>query len=442
MAVFQYLHICLILLRLLIHLRHLTHLYVLCVLFIFVYNRFFAKEKSITQRFGEPTVCTSILACTGVDNVLERNLLCATVSRALPNRRLARAFGIENAFTTMNKTYLNKFRAQAANKLTAHEGQWRDTVRLAKQILCEKIQVSDEGQTRIHLVTLIQLLSLKISLYVLFQQEPPALDDKAASSLAWTINALWILSKDPNPNKEQMKFHQDNLSKDLNSLLPNHSLTGPCMTPMDFIIPAYETLWRVVLQAFIEVVFRHPSWAATWRSVLAEFIAHPTAAQFSRRLPESPEAITPISAEDLAKEALRLYPPTKRVYRTFQYPTYPELVTVAADIEHLHRNPTLWGRDSTTYVPGRWASNTEGVSNKYFPFGARPMVCPAERFGPKMIAVLLAVLTDEFGAGTWTLEGDKAGEAEMKKWKKNPSQPLDSSRKAHSSLYLCRNTDS
>ena len=240
-----------------------------------------------------------------------------------------------------------------------------------------------------------------------------------------------------------MKFHQDNLSKYLKSLLPSYSITDPKETPMNFIIPGYETLWRVVLQGFIEIGFRHPSSTNLWHSILAKYMAQPSATQFSERYPESPGKIPSISAEDLAQEALRLYPPTKRVYRTFKYRTCPELVTVAADIEHIHRNPRLWGPDSMMYVPGRWAPGPENVSKIFFPFGGKLMQCPAKgRFGGMMIAMLLAVLANEFNTGLWKLEGDEAGETEMKEWMENLSQPLDSSRTAHYSLYLCRKRDS
>lgn len=402
-------------------------------LYAYIPNRLCAKKGP----YHDPTECTNILACTMVNNRLGENQLSAVLSRAIPNERLALAFEIDNAFTTREDDYRRTFLALAIRKLASVN--WNHITRTAENIVLEKIQASDESRMGIHLVPLFQLLSLKISLQVLFEQDPLALDDEVVSSLAQTINALWILSKDPSPNEEQMRFHQYNLRKDLGSLLPTYRLT-PRETPMNFIIPAYETLWRVVLQTFIEVVFRHPSSETTWRSVLAAYMVTPTLARFSQRSPLSLGETPSISAEDLAKEALRLYPPTRRVYRTFQYSPSQAAVLVAADIERLHRDPELWGLDSTTYVPGRWSSITGGdPPGKYFPFGGRPMVCPAKKiFGPRMIATLVAALVGGFETGEWKLEGDEAGEADMKKWNDDPSQPLDSSREAHATLYLCR----
>ena len=103
------------------------------------------------------------------------------------------------------------------------------------------------------------------------------------------------------------------------------------------------------------------------------------------------------------------------------------------------------------------------------------MVCPAKQgFGPRMVALLLAALVGEFGTGEWVLEVDEAteeegikGEVEQQEEQVDPEQkhgqecihengdtrstsrslsevildpkyPLDSSRQAHTSLFLRR----
>lgn len=407
-------------------------------------NEVIARVESSIQKHHDPTEYTSILACTGIDSSQEQNLLSATTSRALPNGRLAPAFGITNAFTATNENDQMKFRNKADKKLGTQNGeQLRELAGLARQILHEKIQISDAGRTRIHLITLVQTFSLKISLHMFFEQDFIVSDDEAVSSLASTINALWILSKNPYHYPESMKFHQDNFTKYLESLLHSYSLTYPHEKPMDFVIPAYETLWPVVLQGFIEIVFRHPSSAAVWRSVLAQYMAQPSAEQFSKPFTESPGRIPSISAKNLAQEAMRLYPPTKLVSFNFQYRTCPEIFAGVTNIEHIHCDRKLWGLDSKMYVPAWWTPEPGKVSRLFFPFGRKLMVCPAEGgFGAMMIAMLLAVLANEFDPGSWKLEGDEAGEIAMKEWMENLRRPLDSARRAHTSLYLCRKRDS
>lgn len=436
-------------------------------LFSFAANRPPAHKKSSVRSYHDLAACRNILACKAPDNLNAPNQLSAIESRAIPNKRLVRAFGIDNTFTTQDIVYSKEFRAIAAGKLNIDDQKWNDIARAAERIVHSEVQDSNEPRMKIPLTPLLQLLSLKVALKVLFQEDPFSLDNKVVSSLAHTINELWILSKGSSPNERKMEFHQHNLRRDLVSLLPAHSLT-PRETPMNFIIPAYETLWRVVLQCFVEVAFRHPSSVSTWRSVLAAYLAKPTAAQFSTRNSQSPGETASISAEDLAKESLRLYSPTRRIYRAFQLLDDAALVNVAADIERLHRDSKIWGADSRTYVPARWASASREAERAYFAFGGKDMMCPAKAgFGPRMVALLLAALVGEFGTGEWILEVDEASEGPTGNWVPpswrlpsylrfvsgssrstsssrllsevmDPNRPLDSSRNAHKSLCLRR----
>lgn len=423
-------------------------------LYIAAVNRKLAQKESTARRYHDVLTCKDILACNGVNDITNPNILRAVEARALPNQRLARAFGIENAFTTSDEVYSKQFRTLAARKLKAiDDGKWRYITQMAERIVHEKAHVSFEAGRKLRLVPLIQLLSLKISLNVLFQKHPLASNDDVVSSLANNINDLWIESKLLHPDEKRMAPLQHKLRANLVSLFPDHSLT-PHDTPMNLIIPAYETLWRVVLQCFVEIAFRHPSSVAAWRAVLAAYVSKPTTLQFIHQKTPSPGETAPISAQFLAKEALRLYPPTRRIYRTFQLSSSsPALVEVAADIERLHRDPTIWGADSKMYVPSRWAtSSSASEAAAYLPFGGRTMICPASRgFGPRMIATLVGVLVGCLGTGEWKLGADemKVGGAGSDGADTPPpasnlelarvadiTQPLNSSREAHTSLYL------
>lgn len=115
-----------------------------------------------------------------------------------------------------------------------------------------------------------------------------------------------------------------------------------------------------------------------------------------------------VSVEFLVKEALRLYPPTKRIYRHFemQSPEGIETVeTVAADIEACQRLPEIWGAESNKYRPARWITADRGMLDAYMPFGGNPFPCPAGgSFGPRMIGVLVAVIARYVSASEWQLE--------------------------------------
>ena len=66
-------------------------------------------------------------------------------------------------------------------------------------------------------------------------------------------------------------------------------------------------MWRVALFCFIEITFRHSA-RIQWTQILADFLTDPTKARFEERG-------RGVSVADIVNEALRLYPPTKRVYR-------------------------------------------------------------------------------------------------------------------------------
>ena len=63
----------------------------------------------------------------------------------------------------------------------------------------------------------------------------------------------------------------------------------------------------------------------------------------------------------IAKEALRLYSPTCRVYRIFKLnPAYPSAEPVeqlvAADVKAYQRDPSIWGLDADKFNPDQWAT--------------------------------------------------------------------------------------
>ena len=92
---------------------------------------------------------------------------------------------------------------------------------------------------------------------------------------------------------------------------------------------------------------------------------------------------------------MRLYPPTKRIYRG------PEDPPLKADIEKCHRDQAIWGRDTLRFKPSRFIWGlTEIQERAYIPFSIRPHGCPAERgFGVRTIILLVVVLARHFGTG-------------------------------------------
>ncbi|KAF1963876.1 hypothetical protein BU23DRAFT_138677 [Bimuria novae-zelandiae CBS 107.79] len=211
---------------------------------------------------------------------------------------------------------------------------------------------------------------------------------------------------------------------------------------MNWLLPAYETMWRVVLACVIELRFRNAENADIWCKELDEYISNP-----SREKYKGP-AVTPgvrgFGANDIIKETLRLYPPTRHVYRRFT----ENGDDVKADIESCHRSSSF-GSDPLRFQPERWLKIRAHLGSEkndkdikiieeehgFMPFA---VFCPAgqgstQGFGLKMIALLAGVICRKLGkSATWVLEGKEAYQ--------DLTKPLPSARAAFDTLYLIEGT--
>lgn len=394
------------------------------LLFAFLFLSAESAEEHEQQHYADPEICGRILDCDGI-NIGDHNLISSFESRALPNKRLVEAFGINNAFTSSDEAFCKAFRTGAAQKISRlGDDKWRHISKFAQTLVSRHVDMAEGSLGRIPLTPLVQSLSMAISLYVLFDRDPLEQDGGALSDLASSINKLWMYSKSRNPNCTQIAFWQCKQSKALSKLF-HREYFKPNETPMNFIIPAYETLWRVVLRCFLEVTFRDQTETRAWQHALSLYLAEPTIHQF--RSPTQEADVAPVSF--IVNEALRLYPPTRRVYRTFQLNSKSKARrTVAADIERCQRDSTIWGLQSSEFQPKRWKDPSADALKTFRPFGGRRFTCPAGRdFGPRMIGVLVAALTESIRGDSWKLVGHISFKA---------SEPLDSDRQAYDQLQV------
>lgn len=374
----------------------------------------FSQPKA-NKRFKDPANCERIRECRGIYD--ESNLIPPQQARALPNRRIAEVFHLENAFTTMDDNDYKEFRKVAAGKISITSDKWVHVAKYAKMLVG-----NTENQCRFQLLPLVQTLSLKISLYILFDKDPLRLDNRHVSSIAYAINELWEESKHT-LSSGHVQFLQGSLQKAILAIFPGQSL-APRDTPMNLIIPAYETLWRVVLRLFLEVSFRNPDAAPGWRQALQIYLHDQT--KFRSR----PNAHS-VPPSFLVDEALRLYPPTRRLYRTFQLGPNSETTTVSADVEACQRKPDIWGPRSFEFFPQRWENISEEARKTFTPFGGKTFTCPAKQeFGPRVIGVLVAALTEYITEETWDIESEKTKEDVFSRG------PLSSNRRAYGSIFV------
>ncbi|KAF7900557.1 uncharacterized protein EAF01_007859 [Botrytis porri] len=220
---------------------------------------------------------------------------------------------------------------------------------------------------------------------------------------------------------------QESLRHELDSL--SLSTNPENENPLNILLPAYETLWRIVLRCFLEISFRHSSDAAAeWKDVLSRFLTNMTAEQFSERAGRC-------SARDIVFEALRLYPPTKRIYRQNE----DNGIMFAVDVEYIQRTEEIWGIDRNEFRPEQW-SELESKGNMehneaWMPFGKGSFPCPASKVAPMMVGMLVGCLIDTFGSDCWVLEGEGVEDVISR------GIPLDNGREAFGCLSLRRVND-
>lgn len=372
--------------------------------------------------------CEKILNCrhgvTGATLSIDKSIW----ARALPNQRLKSAFDIDNGFTTFANDYRRQFREEAEGKLKLTDDRWKDLASLAQRLVSETLR-AEANKDEILLTPLVQSLALKIVLYILFELKPLELDDTTIRELAHQINELWLESKSRPMKTGQIGSLKESLKENLGKIFPGRGLESK-ESPMNLILPAYETVWRVVFRCFLEVVFRNPATAPAWRHALAKFLNDPTADQFKYASKQYP-----VSVSFIVSEALRLYPPTKRVFRKFPEESGWGTEMFAADIEACHRDPAIWGAHSLQFVPLRWKILSPSFWNSFIPFGGSLFVCPAKKeFGSRMTGLLVAALAQGISeGGEWTLNHDE-------NWNGPGRLPLDSDRKAYHSLSISRRT--
>ncbi|KAI9724502.1 MAG: hypothetical protein M1812_000570 [Candelaria pacifica] len=310
-------------------------------------------------------------------------------ARAGPNQRLVQTFRIDNAFTTTDMGYWRRFRQDSARMLRKSDEQWRSFAGTAAEIVHRLAMTAINGYDRtsgVILVSLVQSLVLKFAIFFMFDVQPSTLDDATVAVIADKINSLWIASKH-HDSAQSIAKDQKTLFAALQRIMP-YDDENRRENPLNLILPAYETMWRIVLRCFLEVKFRSEPVGSEYLRSFTAFLADPTLAVLKR----APEA-SDTSVEHILNEALRLYPPTRRIYRQVDQSS-----VVAADIELLHRDPRIWGEDALQFKPTRWRSVSEDVSKAFMPFGGpRHFTCPSKgNAGPRMIGILVAALLAEF----------------------------------------------
>jgi hypothetical protein len=186
--------------------------------------------------------------------------------------------------------------------------------------------------------------------------------------VAFGINALWDQSKTGDPNPAILTTINAHLAR----WLPD----TPFNTPLDIIIPMWETLWRVVA---ITLAYIHEDSAKV--AAFAELFEDPVQDVFSR-----PHSVGEggASLEAIILEVLRLHPPTNNIARAEEDGSIVKACVTAA-----HRDQSVWGERADEFDPSRFS---EPDHPPIYSFGYGPLTCIARKWAPVTAAVIVSAI--------------------------------------------------
>lgn len=177
-------------------------------------------------------------------------------------------------------------------------------------------------------------------------------------------------------------FSQSEVWQEIQTILSTHSdiisqiatnnFDEKISNPLNIIVPGWETMWRLVFYSLLELL-RHP---ALLEELHFELNNHSKSYQNCRLL------------ERILKETLRLYPPTKNIYRT----NITTGQNVCISVQQIHHDKNVWGSDALDFRPDRFKEKlTAEQAKHYLPFS---ISCPARygfayRFAGAIVAEIL-----------------------------------------------------
>ncbi|KAK0210140.1 hypothetical protein DFS33DRAFT_259818 [Desarmillaria ectypa] len=299
-------------------------------------------------------------------------------ARARPNKRLVRAFALTNTFVKDDEFSHTQFRNRAQGLLNK-ASDWHRFRRIADHAV-----LSSLSSTVVHVDTFVQAVTLRVILIGLLgtkDVEDASFPPSSIETVSSLITKLWALSKHPEPIDPTLL---PLLNQHLHVLVPD---TEAYPNPLDFVIPAWETMWRVVATTFAHVYNDD-----RFRRALAELHANPSITQL--RL----HGCNP-SAESIIIEAMRLHPPSKHISRLVSgLPSFlPRWMSSrffetlhVADIRAVHYSSTVWGSSVETFDPSRHTICTPEREEGFLAFGYGRLQCVAKNWAPMAAATILS----------------------------------------------------
>ncbi|KAG6377495.1 cytochrome P450 [Boletus reticuloceps] len=334
-----------------------------------------------------------------------RSLLLA---RAQPNQRLVHAFGLTSTFVSAD-TKLHRAFTTRAKVLLAGAGEkndrWWGVASSAEVAVHHFLPV----QQTTDFSTFIQCVTFSVVLSTLFDTDLDTLHYDDLVYVTNVINQRWKDSK----IKDAAAMRQDDSLRKMMAYIDEWIVDRhQHPNPLNFILPAYETMWRVVA---VTVAYIYRCCDNTLQDVAITFGRNPTEAQF-QAFDFGHNGLQP-SMQAIVLEVLRLHPPTRHIARapvasgSSWWHTLVAPAVERADIEAVHLSD-VYGENPSAFEPMRFHPSRVPVGGRaeLYAFGYGRLRCVAAAWAPMAAAVIAAKVVAQIkDAGCVVTVGDKIG---------------------------------
>lgn len=341
-----------------------------------------AVKPLLTPRVRTYKHATDIRRLLNPSNMSLGDLLHA---RAVPNQRLVHAFGLTSTFVS-NDTKVHKAFTSSAKALIAGAGdrddRWRALARTAEATAHRFLPAQD-----IEFATLIQCISFAVVLSALFDTDLDTLRYDDVVYATNIINQRWKDSK----LKDAAAMRRDDSLRSLIAHIDRWVVDrDQYPNPLNFILPAYETLWRVVAAT---VAYTYRCRDNAQHDAVVAFGKDATEGRFVSFGDDGRQP----SMQAIILEVLRLHPPTRHIARTSTPPGSWWHTHIAAapaveiaDIEGVHLSDE-YGDNTSEFDPMRFhPSRMRAPRPELFSFGHGRLKCVAASWAPMAAAVIAA----------------------------------------------------
>ncbi|KIM49735.1 hypothetical protein M413DRAFT_408012 [Hebeloma cylindrosporum] len=373
--------------------------------------------------------------------------------RAIPNKRLVRALKLTNTFVSASPEVHHNFVRRALGMLHRAKGRgWAWVAQVAKGAVGPG-GLDNQGSEKERIIefdSLIQNTTLLVVLVVLLGQGDESFFEASASDaspsscfmtsdvecVARNITLLWGLSKLPDaiPShlleelngalKRLMEGRQGQWNGEEASDEDGDGDSATFENPLDFVVPTWETLWRVVATTVAYAYAGGDDESAIVKEALMEFAKDPTEARFRRAsnvkaTSSSQSLLNPhiVDMRCIVAECMRLHPPSKHIGRSKARPWWAFILRILpaswiqhswstsyltrtkanADVGSLLRCQKIWGMDAASFAPRRHLpvqATKEQKDAMGWVFGYGKLRCVAATWAPMAAGVVAGAVVE------------------------------------------------